>query len=136
MRKIRVALIGVGNCASSLVQGVEYYKNTKGSDFIPGVMHVDLGGYHIRDIEFVAAFDVDKSKVGKDLSKAIFVPKLKQMLLSVIFLLEAKKPPNGMLSKFSRRAVRSSIAFLHLLPAKNIGKKDSRKKIFPSLETI
>lgn len=58
MSKIRVAIIGVGNCASSLVQGVEYYKNTKASDFIPGLMHVNLGGYHIRDIEFVAAFDI------------------------------------------------------------------------------
>ena len=72
MDKIRVAIIGVGNCASSLVQGVEYYKNAKGGDFIPGVMHVSLGGYHIRDVEFVAAFDIDKNKVGKDLSEAIF----------------------------------------------------------------
>jgi myo-inositol-1-phosphate synthase len=74
MSKIRVAIIGVGNCASSLVQGVEYYKNTKESDFVPGVMHINLGGYHIRDIEFVAAFDIDKNKVGKDLSEAIFAP--------------------------------------------------------------
>src|SRR5512136_1887371 len=72
MSKIRVAIIGVGNCASSLIQGVEYYKNAKEGDFVPGVMHVNLGGYHIRDIEFVAAFDIDKNKVGKDLSEAIF----------------------------------------------------------------
>ncbi|MGQ9672285.1 MAG: inositol-3-phosphate synthase [Candidatus Aminicenantales bacterium] len=72
MDKIRVGVIGVGNCASSLVQGVEYYKNAKETDFIPGVMHVNLGGYHIRDIEFSAAFDIDKNKVGKDLSEAIF----------------------------------------------------------------
>lgn len=72
MDKIRVGIIGVGNCASSLVQGVEYYKNAKETDFIPGVMHVNLGGYHIRDIEFVAAFDIDRNKVGKDLSEAIF----------------------------------------------------------------
>ncbi len=72
MDKIRVAIIGVGNCASSLVQGIEYYKNAKETDFIPGVMHVNLGGYHIRDIEFSAAFDIDKNKVGKDLSEAIF----------------------------------------------------------------
>ena len=72
MRKIRVAIIGAGNCASSLLQGVQYYKNAKESDFVPGVMHVSLGGYHIRDIEFVAAFDIDKNKVGKDLSEAIF----------------------------------------------------------------
>ena len=64
--------MGVGNCASSLVQGRYYYENAKDGDFIPGLMHVNLGGYHIRDIEFVAAFDVDKKKVGKDLSEAIF----------------------------------------------------------------
>lgn len=72
MDKVRVAIIGVGNCASSFVQGVEYYKNAKETDFIPGLMHVNLGGYHIRDIEFSAAFDIDKNKVGKDLSQAIF----------------------------------------------------------------
>jgi myo-inositol-1-phosphate synthase len=71
-RKIRVAIIGVGNCASSLVQGVHYYRNAKAGERIPGLMHVDLGGYHIRDIEFVAAFDVDKNKVGKDLADAIY----------------------------------------------------------------
>jgi len=74
MSKIRVAIIGVGNCASSLVQGVQYYRNAKETDFVPGVMHVNLGGYHIRDIEFVAAFDIDKNKVGKDLSEAVFTP--------------------------------------------------------------
>ncbi|MFQ6082200.1 MAG: inositol-3-phosphate synthase [Candidatus Aminicenantia bacterium] len=72
MGKIKVAIIGVGNCASSLVQGVEFYKNAREGEFIPGVMHVNLGGYHIRDIEFTAAFDIDKNKVGKDLSEAIF----------------------------------------------------------------
>lgn len=74
MGKIRVGIIGVGNCASSLIQGVEYYKNAKNTDFIPGVMHISLGGYHIRDIEFVSAFDIDKNKVGKDLSEAILIP--------------------------------------------------------------
>src|SRR6184192_1531108 len=71
-RRIRVAIIGVGNCASSLVQGVHYYRNAKTGDPIPGIMHVDLGGYHIRDVEFVAAFDVTKGKVGKDLADAIW----------------------------------------------------------------
>src|SRR6187455_3852473 len=70
--KIRVAIVGVGNCASSLVQGRYYYENAKEDDFVPGLMHVELGGYHVRDIEFVAAFDVDKNKVGKDLSEAIY----------------------------------------------------------------
>jgi myo-inositol-1-phosphate synthase len=71
-RKVRVAIIGVGNCASSLVQGVHYYRDAKPGDDIPGIMHVDLGGYHLRDIEFVAAFDVDRNKVGKDLADAIY----------------------------------------------------------------
>jgi len=70
--KVRVAIIGVGNCASSLVQGVEYYKDAEPGTFVPGLMHVDLGGYHIRDIEFTAAFDVTTDKVGKDLSEAIW----------------------------------------------------------------
>jgi myo-inositol-1-phosphate synthase len=70
--KVRVAIIGVGNCASSLVQGVQYYRDASEADSIPGLMHVNLGGYHIRDIEFVAAVDVDSTKVGKDLSEAIW----------------------------------------------------------------
>jgi myo-inositol-1-phosphate synthase len=70
--KVRVAVVGVGNCASSLIQGIQYYKDAKEDDFVPGLMHVNLGGYHIRDIEFSAAFDVDKDKVGKDLSEAIW----------------------------------------------------------------
>ncbi len=70
--KVRVALIGVGNCANSLVQGVQFYKDADPDAFVPGLMHVDLGGYHIRDIEFTAAFDVTADKVGKDLSEAIW----------------------------------------------------------------
>lgn len=70
--KVRVAIVGVGNCASSLVQGVEYYKNAKEEDLVPGLMHVNLGGYHVSDIEFSAAFDIDVEKVGKDLSEAIW----------------------------------------------------------------
>ncbi|MBI2952877.1 MAG: inositol-3-phosphate synthase [Chloroflexi bacterium] len=74
MGKIRVGIVGVGNCASSLVQGVHYYRNAKEDDFVPGLMHVNLGGYHVSDIEFVAAFDIDANKVGKDISEAIFTP--------------------------------------------------------------
>jgi myo-inositol-1-phosphate synthase len=70
--KVRVAIVGVGNCANSLLQGVEYYKDAPVDQFVPGLMHVDLGGYHIRDIEFTAAFDVTADKVGKDLSDAIW----------------------------------------------------------------
>jgi len=70
--KVRVALIGVGNCANSLVQGVQFYKDADPDEFVPGLMHVDLGGYHVRDIEFTAAFDVTTDKVGKDLADAIW----------------------------------------------------------------
>jgi myo-inositol-1-phosphate synthase len=69
--KVRVAIIGVGNCASSFVQGVRYYRDADAAEGVPGLMHVDLGGYHVRDIEFSAAFDIDAEKVGKDLSEAI-----------------------------------------------------------------
>jgi myo-inositol-1-phosphate synthase len=72
--KVNVAIIGVGNCASSLVQGVHYYKKAKENEFVPGLMHVNLGGYHISDINFVAAFDIDKNKVGKDIAQAIYTP--------------------------------------------------------------
>jgi myo-inositol-1-phosphate synthase len=71
MSKVRLAIVGAGNCASSLVQGLEYYKDADPSDTVPGLMHVDLGGYHIRDVELVAAFDVDAKKVGTDLAEAI-----------------------------------------------------------------
>ena len=69
--KVRVAIVGVGNCANSLLQGVQYYKDADAADSVPGLMHVDLGGYHVRDVEAVAAFDVVKGKVGEDLADAI-----------------------------------------------------------------
>jgi myo-inositol-1-phosphate synthase len=72
MGKVRVAIIGVGNCASSFVQGVHYYRNARDTDRVPGLMHVNLGGYHVRDVEFSAAIDIDKNKVGKDLAEAIY----------------------------------------------------------------
>jgi myo-inositol-1-phosphate synthase len=70
--KVRVAIVGVGNCASSVVQGVQYYKDADPAETVPGLMHVDVGGYHVGDIEFSAAFDIDADKVGKDLSEAIW----------------------------------------------------------------
>ena len=70
--KVRVAIIGVGNCASAFVQGIQYYRDADPGERVPGLMHVDLGGYHVRDIEFSAAFDIDSEKVGKDLSEAIW----------------------------------------------------------------
>jgi len=71
-KKVRVAIIGVGNCASSLVQGLQYYKDTPDNETVPGIMHVNLGGYHIHDIEFTVGIDINATKVGKDLSEAIF----------------------------------------------------------------
>ena len=71
MGSVRVAIVGVGNCASSLVQGVEYYKDKDPAIRVPGLMHVTFGPYHVRDLEFVAAFDVDAKKVGRDLAEAI-----------------------------------------------------------------
>jgi myo-inositol-1-phosphate synthase len=71
---VKVAIVGVGNCASSLVQGIEYYKDAREDQFVPGLMHVNFGGYHVRDVKFVAAFDVDANKVGNDISEAIFTP--------------------------------------------------------------
>jgi myo-inositol-1-phosphate synthase len=70
--KVRVAIVGVGNCASAFVQGVQYYRDANPAERVPGLMHVDLGGYHVRDIEFTAAFDIDAGKVGKDLGEAIW----------------------------------------------------------------
>jgi myo-inositol-1-phosphate synthase len=70
--KVRVAIVGVGNCASAFVQGIHYYRDADPDQRVPGLMHVDLGGYHVRDIEFTAAFDVDAAKVGKDLGQAIW----------------------------------------------------------------
>jgi myo-inositol-1-phosphate synthase len=70
--KVRVAIVGVGNCASALVQGVQFYRDAPDDAFVPGLMHVTLGGYHVRDVEFTAAFDVDQDKVGRDLSEAIW----------------------------------------------------------------
>ncbi|MCX6512508.1 MAG: inositol-3-phosphate synthase, partial [Actinobacteria bacterium] len=72
MGNINVAIAGVGNCASSLIQGVNYYREAKADEVVPGLMHVELGGYHVSDLSFVAAFDVDDLKVGTDLGKAIW----------------------------------------------------------------
>ncbi|MGI9585645.1 MAG: inositol-3-phosphate synthase, partial [Acidimicrobiia bacterium] len=72
MSKVRVAIAGLGNCANSLIQGVEYYKDADPELNVPGLMHIDLGGYHVGDVEFVAAFDVDASKVGQDIAKAMW----------------------------------------------------------------
>src|SRR5690242_15934323 len=71
-RKIRVAIVGVGNCASSFVQGLAYYRDADANEPVPGLMNVELGGYHVSDIEISAAFDISAAKVGRDVSEAIF----------------------------------------------------------------
>ena len=86
MSSIRVAIVGVGNCASSLVQGVEFYRDAKPDETIPGLMHVVFGDYHVSDVEFVAAFDVDDKKVGKDLSEAIVSSENCTIKLSLIHI--------------------------------------------------
>jgi myo-inositol-1-phosphate synthase len=88
-KKIRVAIIGVGNCASSLVQGVEFYKNAPDDATVPGLMHVNLGGYHIRDIEFTLGIDINVTKVGKDLSEAIFAEPNNTYKFSTVPMLNA-----------------------------------------------
>ncbi len=88
MSKIKVAIVGLGNCANSLIQGVEYYKNADVNAEVPGLMHVQLGDYHIKDIEFVAAFDVDGKKVGLDLSADDLIKGL-QSLQKTLFCLDS-----------------------------------------------
>src|SRR5919198_902414 len=88
MGSVRVAIVGVGNCASSLVQGVEYYKNADPADRVPGLMHVEFGDYHVRDVKVVAAFDVDAKKVGRDLAEAIVASENNTIKISDV-------PPTG-----------------------------------------
>ena len=97
--KVRVAIVGVGNCANSFIQGVEYYKDADPNEPVPGLMHVDLGGYHVRDIEFVAAFDIDSEKVGKDLSEAIWSGQNNTCLLYT-----SPSPRDGLLSRMPSSA--------------------------------
>ncbi|WP_067470806.1 inositol-3-phosphate synthase [Dietzia timorensis] len=111
--KIRVAIVGVGNCASSLVQGVEYYKDASLTDTVPGLMHVKFGDYHVSDVEFAAAFDVDGKKVGMDLSEAIFASENNTIKISDV-------PPLGVsvqrgptldgLGKYYRETIEESTA--------------------------
>ncbi|HET9690660.1 MAG TPA: inositol-3-phosphate synthase [Acidimicrobiales bacterium] len=113
MSKIRVAIAGVGNCASSLVQGVEYYRNADPADDVPGLMHVELGGYHVRDVEFVTAFDVDAAKVGLDLGKAIFAGQNNTIRFAPVpdLGIEVKRGPTfDGLGKYYRQTIEESPA--------------------------
>ena len=111
--KIRVAIIGVGNCASSLVQGIEFYKDANPDDFVPGLMNVELGGYHVRDIEFSAAFDINVTKVGTDLSEAIFADPNNTMKFAEVPKLDVKVH-RGMthdgLGKYLKKVIKKSTA--------------------------
>jgi myo-inositol-1-phosphate synthase len=111
--RIRVAIAGVGNCASSLVQGVEYYRNADPSEDVPGLMHVVLGGYHVGDVDFVAAFDVDAAKVGLDLGKAIFASQNNTIRFASVGNLEVavqRGPTLDGLGKYYRETVEESPA--------------------------
>lgn len=112
-KSIRLAIAGVGNCASSLVQGIHYYADAVQGDEVPGLMHVELGGYHIRDIEVVAAFDVDADKVGTDISKAIFAGKNNTTRFSAVpdsDVLVQRGPTYDGLGKYYREVVEESPA--------------------------
>ena len=112
-RKIKVAIAGVGNCASSLVQGIEYYRDADPEDRVPGLMHVSLGGYHVGDVEFVAAFDVDAAKVGLDLSKAVFASNNNTIRFSEVPTLGItvqRGPTLDGLGKYYRKAIDESLA--------------------------
>jgi myo-inositol-1-phosphate synthase len=113
MGNIRVAIAGMGNCANSLIQGVTFYKDAKAEDHVPGLMHVVLGGYHVRDLEFVAAFDVDASKVGQDLSKAIWGGQnntIKFADVPALGVLVQRGPTMDGLNKYYRAAIEESPA--------------------------
>ena len=112
-KKVRVAIAGVGNCASSLVQGIEYYRDADPKDEVPGLMHVALGGYHISDIEFVAAFDVDAAKVGLDLGKAVFAGQnntIKFAEVGDLGVQVQRAPTLDGLGEFYRETVEESLA--------------------------
>jgi myo-inositol-1-phosphate synthase len=108
MSKVKVAIVGVGNCSSSLVQGAQYYSNAQEGDLIPGLMHVNIGSYHINDIDFVCGFDVDSNKVGKDVSEAIFCGRNNTVKISEVPFLEApvyRGPTLDGLGKYYRQVV-------------------------------
>ncbi len=125
---VRVAIVGVGNCASSLVQGRYHYADAKDGDFVPGLMHVNLGGYHVRDIEFVAAFDVDRNKVGKDLSEAIYTEPNNTFRFADVPLLNGGPVERGMthdglgkyLSQVIQKAPGPTADIVHILQERNV----------------
>src|SRR5665213_981193 len=116
MEKIRVAIAGGGNCASSLIQGVTYYKGANPADDVPGLMHVMLGGYHVSDIEFVAAFDVDASKVGSDLGKAIDVVRSLRDSRAQVFVSYLPVGSEDAQRFYAQCALDAGVAFVNAIP--------------------
>jgi len=113
MANLRLAIAGVGNCASALVQGLEYYRDANPADQVPGLMHVELGGYHVRDIEVVAAFDVDADKVGEDVGKAIWAGQNNTFRFADVGLLDVevmRGPTLDGLGKYYREVIEESPA--------------------------
>src|SRR5262245_54874653 len=111
MGSVRVAIVGVGNCASSLVQGVEYYRNADARDRVPGLMHVAFGPYHVSDVEFVAAFDVDAKKVGRDLAEAIVASENNTIKICDVpptGVLVLRGPTHDGLGKYYRETIQES----------------------------
>ena len=106
MGSVRVAIVGVGNCASSLVQGVEYYKDADPASRVPGLMHVTFGPYHVSDVEFVAAFDVDAKKVGRDIAEAIGASENNTIKICDVPLASDRR--SSAISSFSQRTSRST----------------------------
>lgn len=111
MSKLRVAVAGVGNCASALIQGVQYYKDANEEETVPGLMHINFGGYHIRDIKFVAAFDVNKEKIGKDLSEAIFAKPNSCAIFTKVPNLGVKVQPGPILDGVAPHMKRPFVAY-------------------------
>src|SRR6266542_3398103 len=118
MAKIRVAIVGVGNCASSLVQGVHYYRDAQPGDDVPGLMHIELGGYHVSDLEFVAAFDVDAKKVGRDMSEAAPVDVVAALRRAQVDVLVCYLPVGSeqAVRYYADAALEAGVAFVNCLP--------------------
>src|SRR5919198_276200 len=120
MGKLRVAIVGVGNCASSLVQGVQFYRDARPGEQVPGLMHVELGGYHVGDLEFVAAFDVDAKKVGRDLSEALLSSENNTIRFADVPPLgvEVQRGPtlDGLGRYYAEEALKAGVAVVNCLP--------------------
>src|SRR5215212_4930025 len=114
--QVRVAVVGVGNCAASLVQGVQYYRDADPAARVPGLMHVDFGGYHVRDITFVAAFDVDAKKVGRDLAEAISASENNTIKIADVLVSYLPVGSEAADRFYAQAALDAGVAFVNALP--------------------